>query len=153
LKDSVVFAHLIEEYGSHDKPEHHVARRNIRKGTLGPIHLDHPDKVKLIQAEERVTGSVTWLTYTKYFRFAGSILWVPAIIILVLFSQAASGKFILYHVLITTLTVSAVGNSIFLGFWTSASIRGFSQGNYMAVYAALGAAQAGFAFLLSYALA
>jgi len=46
-----------------------------------------------------------------------------------------------------------VGNNLFLGFWTSGSIRGFSQANYMAVYAVLGLAQAVFAFLLSYALA
>ena len=31
-----------------------------------------------------------------------------------------------------------VGNNLFLGFWTSQSIHGFRQGDYMAVYAALG---------------
>lgn len=33
---------------------------------------------------------------------------------------------------------SLVGNNLFLGFWTAQSIPGFRQGDYMAVYAALG---------------
>jgi hypothetical protein len=53
----------------------------------------------------------------------------------------------------THLVGSLVGNNLFLGFWTSKSIRGFSAANYMAVYAALGFVQALFAFFLSYALA
>lgn len=32
----------------------------------------------------------------------------------------------------------AVGNNLFLGFWTGGTIDGFSQGQYMAVYAGLG---------------
>jgi hypothetical protein len=31
-----------------------------------------------------------------------------------------------------------VGNNLFLGFWTAYNIPGFKQGDYMAVYAALG---------------
>ena len=62
----------------------------------------HPDDVEqtegvnvqqtLVQSEERVTGSISWVSYVKYFRFAGSIFWIPAIIILVLLSQVASGE-------------------------------------------------------------
>jgi len=100
MRGSVVFAHLIDEYGSHEKVESKVARKNTRKNTRKPtIHpnsIDHPDRKKLrsalIQSEERVTGSVPWVTYAKYFRFAGSILWVPAIITLALLSQAASSE-------------------------------------------------------------
>ncbi|KAF8124850.1 hypothetical protein K438DRAFT_2034116 [Mycena galopus ATCC 62051] len=47
----------------------------------------------------------------------------------------------------------AVGNNLFLGFWTANSIHGFRQGEYMAVYAALGLAQAFFSFLTSFAFA
>lgn len=32
----------------------------------------------------------------------------------------------------------AVGNNLFLGFWTAESIDGFTQGQYMAVYGGLG---------------
>ncbi|EEB88677.1 hypothetical protein MPER_13351, partial [Moniliophthora perniciosa FA553] len=42
------------------------------------------------------------------------------------------------------------GNTLFLGFWTSQSIEGFQQGEYIAVYASLGAAQAIFTFIVSY---
>jgi ATP-binding cassette subfamily C (CFTR/MRP) protein 1 len=46
-----------------------------------------------------------------------------------------------------------VGNNLFLGFWTAASIKGFHQGDYMAVYTVLGIAQALFSFMTSFAFA
>nr|VWO94880.1 MRP-like transporter [Ganoderma boninense] len=42
-----------------------------------------------------------------------------------------------------------LANTLFLGFWTSSSIHGFSQGDYMGIYAALGVASGLFAFGLS----
>ena len=97
VKDSVVFSHLVDEYGSHEKVEGKVVRRNSRKGSIHPDDADSSNEMKfdatLIQAEERVTGSVSWTTYVKYFRFAGSVFWVPIIIALVLLSQTASGVF------------------------------------------------------------
>ncbi|KAF8882127.1 P-loop containing nucleoside triphosphate hydrolase protein [Infundibulicybe gibba] len=90
----------------------------------------------LMQAEERNTGSVSWDTYKKYLRFAGGIFWAPVILILLTITQAAQ-----------------VGNNLFLGFWTANTIPGFRQGDYMAVYAALGVAQALFSFILSFAFA
>ena len=36
------------------------------------------------------------------------------------------------------LKSSLVGTTLFLGFWTSQSIHGFKQDDYMAVYASLG---------------
>jgi hypothetical protein len=157
IQGSVVFAHLIDEYGSHEKVESNVTRKNSRKPSIHPNSADHPDRKKLrsalIQSEERVTGSVPWVTYTKYFRFAGSILWVPAIITLVLLSQGASGESLQIYPGTINNSFVTVGNNLFLGLWTSHSIRGFSEGNYMAVYAALGVVQASFAFILTYSLA
>lgn len=96
MRSSAVFSHLIDEYGSHESVEGQITRKNSRKPTVHPNAVDQPGTMKrgsaLIQSEERVTGSVPWATYTTYFRFAGSILWVPAIITLVLLSQAASGE-------------------------------------------------------------
>lgn len=46
----------------------------------------------------------------------------------------------------------AVANNIFLGLWTAESIEGFTQADYMGTYAALGAASALFALLLSFTL-
>ena len=43
-----------------------------------------------------------------------------------------------------------MGNNLFLGFWTNLSIKGFREGDYMAVYAALGIAQAIFSFIASF---
>lgn len=45
--------------------------------------------------------------------------------------------------------VDAVANNLFLGFWTAQSVRGFTQGDYMGTYAALGIASGIFSFALS----
>jgi hypothetical protein len=49
------------------------------------------------------------------------------------------------------MCITPVGNSLFLGFWTSSSIRGFHQGDYMAVYAGLAFGHALFVSLTSFA--
>jgi hypothetical protein len=49
-----------------------------------------------------------------------------------------------------TLTSDTVGNNLFLGFWTAESIHGLTQGEYMAIYASLGFAQALFSYLSSF---
>ncbi len=47
----------------------------------------------------------------------------------------------------------SVANTLFLGFWTSSTIHGFSQADYMGTYAALGVASGIFWFALSYTVA
>jgi ATP-binding cassette subfamily C (CFTR/MRP) protein 1 len=97
-----VFAHLIEEYGSVDQDEPQAKPSRKRKGSVHSDDSDDSDDgdtktvdshSALIQAEERVTGKVTSATYLSYFRFAGSVLWVPAIIFLMILAQAASSGF------------------------------------------------------------
>lgn len=44
---------------------------------------------------------------------------------------------------------ATVANNLFLGFWTSQSVKGFDQGDYMGTYAALGIASGVFSFALS----
>ena len=46
----------------------------------------------LMQEEERATGAISWAIYAKYFRYAGSVLWAPTIITLLLLSQGAAGE-------------------------------------------------------------
>jgi ATP-binding cassette, subfamily C (CFTR/MRP), member 1 len=95
MRDSIVFAHLIEEYGTHESEESETSRVNRRKGTVYTGDSKKKEKEPqraLIQTEERMTGSVSWATYIKYFRFAGSVLWAPAIIALVLLTQASAGE-------------------------------------------------------------
>jgi ATP-binding cassette subfamily C (CFTR/MRP) protein 1 len=73
---------------------------------------------KLLLDEERELGAVSWRVYAKYGKAMGS--W-PAVSIIFFFlgmTQAAN-----------------VGNSLFLGFWSGGEIKGFKQGDYMAIYA------------------
>ncbi|RSH93382.1 hypothetical protein EHS25_007738 [Saitozyma podzolica] len=85
-------------------------------------HIEMPpqDQASL---EERETGSVSWQVYKSYARDTGSYMWVGIIAVLLLCGQAAN-----------------VANVLFLGYWSANSIEGFSQGEYMAVYAGLGMA-------------
>ncbi|KAJ7827858.1 multidrug resistance-associated ABC transporter [Mycena olivaceomarginata] len=139
MKEGVVFSKLMEEYGSLDAEE----STSTGKGEKAAIVADDQaeidvkkDQAALMQTEERNTGAVTFETYGKYLRHAGGLIWAPIILLLLTLTQAAQ-----------------VGNNLFLGFWTSSSIHGFRQGDYMAVYAGLGLAQAFFSFLTSFAFA
>ncbi|KAJ7730232.1 multidrug resistance-associated ABC transporter [Mycena maculata] len=139
MKDGVVFSRLMEDYGNLDQE----SDTSAVKGKKDAIVADDQDEVDakkdqaaLMQTEERNTGAVSGETYSKYLKYAGGIIWAPIIILLLALAQAAQ-----------------VGNSLFLGFWTAGSIKGFHQGEYMAVYSALGFAQAFFSFLTSFAFA
>ncbi|KAG6856152.1 hypothetical protein H0H87_007058 [Tephrocybe sp. NHM501043] len=140
INNSVLFSRLMDEYGNLDpESEGGDDKKAGRAGAEGL--LDEADRIgkktgALMQAEERNTGSVTWDVYRSYLRFAGGIIWAPIIIFLLTLSQG-----------------SQVVNNVFLGFWTVESIQTFRQGDYMAVYAAIGVAQAILAFMLSFAFA
>jgi len=135
MKDSIVFSRLMDEYGSLEKDDE--TEKKARKKEGGTANTEETnDKKTLMQEEERNMGSVTWAVYAKYLRFAGGTIWAPIIILLLTLAQGAQ-----------------VGNNLFLGFWTGQSIHEFRQGDYMAVYAALGAAQAIFSFILSFSFA
>ena len=73
---------------------------------------------KLVLDEERNTGSVSLIVYYKYLRAIGSWWSIALIAATLIAGQAAS-----------------VGNSLFLGYWSGSEIKGFSQGQYIAVYA------------------
>ncbi|KAM5532134.1 hypothetical protein V8D89_014227 [Ganoderma adspersum] len=133
MKDGRTFARLMEEYGSQeeDKREEVIATKQESKLVV-PAEIKKGNK-KLMQDEERLTGAVTWSVYSRYFTFAGG--WTASVLPLLLF--------------VTLSQVAQVANTLFLGFWTSSSIHGFTQGDYMGVYAALGVASGLFAFALS----
>ncbi|KAJ7630119.1 multidrug resistance-associated ABC transporter [Mycena polygramma] len=138
MTNGVAFSHLMEDYGNLDQEDQ--AGRGQERQAVVVANGDEIDVKKgqaaLMQTEERSTGAVSFETYRQYFIYAGGIIWAPIIIGLLTITQAAQ-----------------VGNNLFLGFWTSSSIHGFRQGDYMAVYAALGLAQAFFSFLTSFAFA
>jgi hypothetical protein len=73
---------------------------------------------RLMLDEERLTGEVKWSTYTRYLKAVGNWWWAVIISIALVMEQAAT-----------------VGNSLMLGYWSETRISGFSQGDYMAVYA------------------
>lgn len=136
LKDSVVFASLMEEYGRAEQQADHKDLRKAQAKVTAEIYGSVDNNIinaTLMQAEERHTGAVPWSVYKKYLTYAGGIAWAPIIIGLLLLDEAAR-----------------VGYNLFLGFWTSGSVHGFRQGDYMAVYAGLGIADALFSFLLSF---
>ncbi|KAH8086808.1 multidrug resistance-associated ABC transporter [Filobasidium floriforme] len=96
---------------------------------------DATSNTKLIMDEERNTGSISWRIYMAYARVMSKEWWFITSILMLIFGQASS-----------------VLNTLFLGFWSGQSISGFRQGDYMALYAAFGAASALCAFASSYAM-
>ncbi|KAJ7753347.1 multidrug resistance-associated ABC transporter [Mycena maculata] len=133
-----LFSHLIDEFGALQKEEQDELELQTEEQEAVAASEKKPEALKTQKAqmstEERLTGAVLGEVYLKYFRFAGSVLWAPALILLSAMVQGA-----------------AVGNNVFLGLWTENSIPNFTQGQYMGVYAALGIAQATLAFVMSFA--
>lgn len=98
MKDSTVFSKLMDEYGS---LENEKSRDGMGgQQNKGLATADDPDEIErkkveaaLMQAEERNTGAVTWDVYKKYLGFAGGIVWVPIILLLLTLNEAASGVY------------------------------------------------------------
>ncbi|KAI5122830.1 hypothetical protein M0805_003125 [Coniferiporia weirii] len=139
MKDGKAFSKLVEEFGAleEEETEEENPKAESKSGPTPANAAEKPDGMKqksqLMSEEERNRGAVPLSTYSKFLQYAGSILWAPAIVLLLTLMQGAS-----------------VGNNLFLGFWTASSIHGFSEGDYMGVYAALGVAQAFFSFVVSF---
>lgn len=138
LEHGPIFSRLINEHGQQENADSSKTGRG-RQATQDAA-LEGPEEKKLVEAlmqdEERMTGAVTWSTYARYFWHAGSILWAPTILFLMVLTQS-----------------SEVGNNLTLGFWTSMSIKGFDNGQYMGLYAGFGVSQAVFTYIVSYIVA
>ncbi|KAG8873871.1 hypothetical protein FRB97_006378 [Tulasnella sp. 331] len=89
----------------------------------------------MMQEEERNTGAVAFVVYQNYLRSAGGLIWAPVILALLTLTEAAN-----------------VSTNLFLGYWTGQTISDFTQGQYMAVYAGIGTAQALFSFIAAAAI-
>ncbi|TFK23813.1 ATP-dependent bile acid permease [Coprinopsis marcescibilis] len=150
MTTSTVFARLVEEYGNTESREKdstsNSPEASLRDGALnmkgsgndGAVSAEMEKgtttaNVDLMQEEERKMGAVTGAIYASYLKAAGGISWGPWLLFMLALTQAAS-----------------VGNTLFLGFWTAESVPGLAQGHYMAIYAALGGAQAILTFILSF---
>lgn len=156
MKDSVVFSRLMDEYGNLEQEKERDSTKAVKSDSVEEQIKPGDKKVgaALMSVEERETGAVTWSVYARYLRYAGGLVWAPVIILLLTLAQGAQGIFRVLSLLRNIpLTIYVVGNNLFLGFWTSSTIHGFHQGDYMAVYAALGVASAIFSFFLSFSFA
>ncbi|KAJ6528504.1 multidrug resistance-associated ABC transporter [Mycena capillaripes] len=132
MQNGHLFPRLIDEYGS--KEEAKEATHTSAVGDLTTLQVANEKQLAavLMQVEERNTGAVTWTVYRRYLVYAGSAMWAFIVAALLISDQGSS-------------TMS----SIFLGWWTSQTIKDFTQGQYMGVYAGISAASAVFSFLLS----
>ncbi|TFK67200.1 multidrug resistance-associated ABC transporter [Pluteus cervinus] len=137
IDNSVVFSRLMEEYGRQDKEDPGTVKKaRETAGKEAGEEVDEKKDKELMQAEERNMGQVGWDVYRRHLRFGGGIIRGPMILLLLVMMQASS-----------------VGNTLSLGFWTSQTIPGFQSGQYMALYAGLGAAQAILMFAVTYSIA
>lgn len=88
----------------------------------------------LMQQEERAVKSVSWGVYHAYLKASGSIFNGPLVLFILILSQGAN-----------------IATSLWLSWWTSNKF-GFSTGQYIGTYAALGVTQALLMFAFSVAL-
>ena len=155
MENSRLFSQIMDEYGSQESESKGPVEKEKKKERPTTPEKDSSKKeqINLMQDEERVTGAVAFSVYKGYFYFAGGWFWAPIILLLLAVSEAAHGNFILpLSLKVPKANTSVVANSLFLSFWTSESIPGFSQGQYMGTYAGIGVATAFLLFLLSFTM-
>ncbi|KAI0795051.1 multidrug resistance-associated ABC transporter [Abortiporus biennis] len=146
VQNSTLFSRVLQESRKTDEEDVHdnsitqasaSIQKSVSKEKTTVESKDEALKTEnaaLMQEEERNTGSVDAQVYVGYLRYAGGIFWAPVIVLLLVLFEGVQ-----------------VVSSIFLGFWTSESLDGFTQGDYMGAYAGFGAATALFSFLLNLA--
>ncbi|CAD6954568.1 unnamed protein product [Tilletia controversa] len=131
-----VFSKLIEEHGVEEDEEQKVDQK------VDEQELKKPGKeaVKgpaggggLMTDEEREIGAVSFKVYWRYLSSAGSVWWAPLLISIM-----------------TLIQISQIGNNLLLRYWSEDSIPGWSQGQYIGLYAGFGVAQAVFVFCGSF---
>jgi ATP-binding cassette subfamily C (CFTR/MRP) protein 1 len=67
--------------------------------------------------EDREKGEISWRIYGVYLKAMGGFFFAAMIGIVLILVEAAT-----------------VANSLWLGYWSASEIKGFNQGQYMAVY-------------------
>ena len=94
MADSVLFSRVMEEYGSQEEEkeeEEEEGKDGKSKEKSGDDKAKSGKKGGLMQAEERLTGSVSTMVYVKYLRYAGGLLWAPIILALLVAYQGVQG--------------------------------------------------------------
>ena len=95
---------------------------------------DNKRGAALMQQEERAVKSVSWTVYAAYIRASGSILFGPMVILILIISQGTN-----------------IVTSLWLSWWTSNKF-GYTEGQYIGAYVALGVVQAVLMFVFSVSL-
>ena len=90
MNDSVLFSHVMEEHGNLEKQKEQK-EQDAEEKVDDAAKEKGVKKVGLIQAEERLTGSVAGAVYSNYFRFSGGLIRVPIIMVLLAGYQGSQG--------------------------------------------------------------
>lgn len=133
MRDHVAFRQLLESTSLEGKKEageaSNVVDANDTKGKKRKRGKG------LMQSEERAVSGVPWSVYSYFLKASGSILNGPLILFLLLISQVAN-----------------IITSLWLSWWTANKYPYLSTGEYIGIYAGLGAVQAILMFLFMVAL-
>ncbi|KAJ7714243.1 multidrug resistance-associated ABC transporter [Mycena maculata] len=125
MQNGHLFPRLIDEYGNKEEGKKSGAKEATHTSAAGVLTTLQVANEKqlvtvLMQVEERNTGAITWTVYRRYLVYAGSTMWAFIVAALLISDQGSS-----------------IMSSIFLGWWTSQTIKDFRQGQYMGVYAGI----------------
>lgn len=86
---------MIEEFGNAEqekqKAEAAVVEKVDESTALGASKESDQEQPRLMQDEERFTGSVSWKIYGTYLRYSGGLSWVPLVLLLTALAQGAQG--------------------------------------------------------------
>ncbi|TDZ34577.1 Multidrug resistance protein fer6 [Colletotrichum spinosum] len=129
MRDHRGFQQLLETTAVEEKQED-APTTNLNEAPSGDKKKNKKGAA-LMQAEERAVSSVPWSVYGDYVRASGSMINAPFLIFLLLLSQAAN-----------------IMTSLWLSYWTSRRYP-LSDGQYIGIYAGLGAVQALLMFVFS----
>lgn len=97
MSNGEAFSRLMEDYGRLEQGN--IMQRAVNADSTEALVKEggakQADEVKdtLMQLEERSTGAVPWSAYKRYFFYAGGIVWIPIIIIMLLLNQGMSGAY------------------------------------------------------------
>jgi ATP-binding cassette, subfamily C (CFTR/MRP), member 1 len=133
MKNHVGFQQLMETTALEDTEEEGTTVRP-KEAAKGDEKQQKKKRAALMQQEERAIASVPWSTYGAYVRASGSMFNAPFLLLLLLLSQGAN-----------------LMTSLWLSYWTSNRFN-MSTGQYIGIYAGLGAVQALLMFCFSFLL-
>jgi hypothetical protein len=81
--------------------EHGNSQRETEEdSTKGAAETKEEDEAKgapeksaaLMQEEERFVGSVSWSTYSEFFKYAGGLIWMPIVLLWLVVGQGFQGE-------------------------------------------------------------